>query len=69
MACSRMPSHGSVAREACGSIDLVRSYDFTNPAQVKETRIEPGSIDNVPERFREALRAVLDVPGTPAEQP
>ena len=48
---------------------LVRSYDFTNPAQVKVTRFEPGSIVNVPEQFREALKAALDVPGTPAEQP
>lgn len=47
---------------------LVRKYDFTNPAQVKETRFGPGSITNVPERFREALRAALDVPGAPVQQ-
>ena len=48
---------------------LVRGCDFTNPTQVTETRFEPGSIVNVPERFREALKAVLDVPGAPVEQP
>ena len=48
---------------------LVRSYDFSHPAQVKETRFEPGSIDHVPEQFREALKAALDVPGTPVKQP
>ena len=42
---------------------MVRSYDFTHPAQVKETRFEPGSIDHVPAQFREALKAALDVPG------
>jgi hypothetical protein len=50
-------------------IGLVRSYDFTNPAQVKETRFEPGSIADVPDQFRAALKTALEVPGTPAQQP
>ena len=40
--------------------DVLRSYDFTTPAQVKETRIETASIDDVPEPLREALRAALE---------
>jgi beta-lactamase regulating signal transducer with metallopeptidase domain len=35
---------------------VVRSYDFTNPAQVRETRHEPGSITKLPEHLREALK-------------
>jgi len=46
----------------------VRSYDFTNPAQVKETRFEPGSIDNVPEKLRDSLRQVFDAPVAPMPQ-
>jgi hypothetical protein len=46
----------------------VRSYDFSDPAGVKETRFNDGGIANVPERFRNALKAALDVPGAPAQQ-
>jgi hypothetical protein len=48
--------------------NLVRKYDFTNPAQVKETRIEPGSILNVPEHLRDAMRKAFDVAGAPVQQ-
>jgi len=36
------------------------SYDFATPAQVKETRIEPARLTNVPEPLREALRPALE---------
>ena len=45
---------------------LVRKYDFSDPQQVGETRLEPGRIDDVPEPLRDALRKVFDVPGAPA---
>ncbi|MCY2996028.1 MAG: DUF1549 domain-containing protein [Planctomycetota bacterium] len=48
--------------------DLVRKYDFTSPAQVKEVRIEPGSILNVPEHLRDAMRKAFHMPGAPAQQ-
>ena len=35
---------------------VMRSVDFTNPADVKETRIDPDDLSKVPERFRDALR-------------
>jgi beta-lactamase regulating signal transducer with metallopeptidase domain len=47
---------------------LVRRYDFTNAVKVKETRFEPGSIDNVPERFRKTLNKSLGVPHAPVQQ-
>ncbi|HEV3083679.1 MAG TPA: hypothetical protein VGY66_28115, partial [Gemmataceae bacterium] len=48
----------------------VRSYDFTNPAQVKETTLEePANFDKVPRPILDALRAALDVPGTPKPAP
>lgn len=43
---------------------LLRSYDFTNPAEVKEMRFAPGSIDTIPERFRDGLQSLLIVPVT-----
>ena len=39
---------------------VLHSYDFTTPAQVKETRIETADITNVPEPLREALRPALE---------
>ena len=39
---------------------VLRSYDFATPAQVKETRIEPAGITNVPEPLREALRPAIE---------
>jgi hypothetical protein len=51
-------------------IGNVRSYDFTNPAQVKETTLEePANFDKVPRPILDALRAALDVPGTPKPAP
>src|SRR5262249_55785553 len=44
---------------------VVRKHDFTNPAQVKETRIEPGSIVDVPEPLRDAVRKVFEAAGAP----
>jgi beta-lactamase regulating signal transducer with metallopeptidase domain len=49
--------------------DLVRKLDFTDPAQVKETRFEPGSIADVPQQLRGTLRKVFDVPGGPVQEP
>lgn len=46
---------------------LVRKQDFTNPAQVKETRFEPGRIIDVPEPLRDALRKVFEVEGAPVQ--
>ncbi len=34
---------------------LARSYDFTNPAEVKETRLGPDEVVNLPKRFKEAI--------------
>jgi len=52
---------------------MVRSYDFTDPAQVKETTFrEPANLEKVPKPILNALPAVLDVPGAPrpaAESP
>jgi hypothetical protein len=48
----------------------VRSYDFTNPAQVKETTLEdPANLERVPKPILDALRAALDVPGAPKPAP
>jgi len=44
---------------------LVRKYNFADPAKVKETRYEPGSIEDVPEPLRDALRKVFEVPAAP----
>jgi hypothetical protein len=45
---------------------MIRSYDFTNPAEVKETILgEPANLEKVPKPILDALPAVLDVPGTP----
>ena len=38
----------------------LRSYDFTSPALVKETRMGPADIRNVSEPLREALRAATE---------
>ena len=48
----------------------VRSYDFTNPAQVKESTLEdPANLEKVPRPILDALRAALDVPGAPPQPP
>jgi hypothetical protein len=44
----------------------IRSYDFSNPAQVKETLLEePAHLEKVPKPIRDALPAALDVPAAP----
>jgi hypothetical protein len=44
----------------------IRSYDFTNPAQVKETTLEePVNLEKVPKPILDALRAALEVPAAP----
>jgi hypothetical protein len=44
----------------------VRSYDFTNQPQVKETQFtEPAHLDKVPKPILDALRAALDEPAVP----
>jgi len=48
---------------------VLHSYDFTNPADVKETRIEPADITNVPEPLREALRPALEGSSNASPQP
>jgi beta-lactamase regulating signal transducer with metallopeptidase domain len=48
----------------------LRSYDFTNPAEVKETPIDqPADLERVPMAIREALRAALDAPGNAGRAP
>jgi hypothetical protein len=45
---------------------IIRSYDFNNPAQVKETTFrEPTDLEKVPKRILDALPDVLDVPSAP----
>jgi hypothetical protein len=45
---------------------MVRCYDFSNPAQVKETTFrEPADLEQVPKPILDAMPAVLDVPRTP----
>ena len=45
----------------------VHSYDFTNPAVVKETTFEtPARLEQVPKPIRDALRAALPVVDAPA---
>jgi hypothetical protein len=48
----------------------IRSYDFTNPAQVKETTLdEPANFGQVPKAILDALPAALDVPNAPKHAP
>jgi len=48
----------------------MRSYDFTNPAQVKETTLkEPAHFEQVPRPILDALGAALAVPDAPKEPP
>ena len=41
--------------------DVVRNYDFSNPAQVQETRFEPGSFVNIPEHLHDAMKSARDI--------
>ncbi|MDB5391264.1 MAG: hypothetical protein JWM11_6910, partial [Planctomycetaceae bacterium] len=48
----------------------VRSYDFTNPAQVKETTLEePVNLEQVPMSILSSMRAILNDSGTPKPMP
>lgn len=48
----------------------IRSYDFSNPAQVKETTLEdPANFDRVPRPVLDAMRAVLEAPGAAKPAP
>lgn len=50
--------------------DGLSSYDFTNPAEVKETVLsEPAARAKVPQPVRDALRAVLDALAAPKPAP
>ncbi len=49
--------------------DLVRKYEFANPAQVQEMKIEPGSILNIPAHMHEALKRVFNAGGAPTGKP
>jgi hypothetical protein len=45
----------------------VRNFDFTNPAEVKQTTLEqPANLEKVPGPIRGALRALIDVQSPPA---
>ncbi len=48
---------------------ILRSYDFATPALVKETRIEPASLTNVPEPVREGLRPAFEGGSNASAQP
>ena len=48
--------------------DLVRKYDFANPAQVQEMKIEPGTIINIPAHMQEALKQAFDLSGESVPQ-
>ena len=66
-------TYGIVWERGAGALwilqkDLVRSYDFTKPDAVKETRFEQGGILNVPARLREAMKQAFDVPDAPRQQ-
>jgi hypothetical protein len=68
-----LSTYGIVWERGAGGLwviekERVRKYDFANPAQVKETRIEPGNIINIPAHLRDALRTVFDVPDAPVQQ-
>ena len=48
----------------------IRSYDFTNPAEVKDATLEdPANLDKVPKPILDALRAELEVPVAPKQVP
>ena len=47
---------------------LLRRIDFSSPSEVKEVRFKSADNSDIPERFRKAIREVLDVPGAPVQQ-
>ncbi|MHB0957581.1 MAG: M56 family metallopeptidase [Pirellulaceae bacterium] len=48
---------------------LVRKYDFANPAQVKETRLEEPYVEKMPKPIFDALTKALSMAGAPVQQP
>jgi hypothetical protein len=46
----------------------VRKIDFNNPAQVKETPVQPGSADDMPGEFRDAVKRILTIYDIPAAE-
>lgn len=48
--------------------NLVRKYEFANPAQVQEMKIAPGSIFNIPAHMQEAMKKAFDLAGGPVQQ-
>jgi hypothetical protein len=65
------PSLGNPAPRSCGSEKgIVRSYDFANPAQVKETTLkEFVKAIEVPKPVLDALRTAFDAPAVPSPAP
>ena len=66
-------SYGIVWERGSGSLwvmqkGVVCKYDLTNPKAVKETRITPGTLEDLPISLREPLRKVFDVPGATTKQ-
>ncbi len=48
---------------------MVRKYEFANPSQVQEMKIEPGNILNIPAHLQEPMKKAFDVPGAPKQMP
>lgn len=48
---------------------LTRRYDFSDPYEIKETQFKSGSNSNIPERLRNAVKAALNLPDTPVQEP
>ena len=46
----------------------VRKIDYSNPAQVKETPIKPGSSEDMPGEFRDAVKRILTIYDIPAAE-
>lgn len=44
---------------------MVRSVNFSDPADVKTSRFEPGKVENIPDRFRNVLKPFLEQPVAP----
>lgn len=44
----------------------VRKIDYSNPAQVKESPIKPGSSEDMPGEFRDAVKRIQTIYDIPA---
>lgn len=47
---------------------MVRKYEFANPSQVQEMKIEPGDLLNIPAHLQEPMKKAFDVPGAPVQK-